>query len=272
MPGKRGRPELEGEPGLSPYGLLLVQRGLALTYTGHPADGARSIERAIELGRRRGERELVAFASLCRVVPCGVMEEPEQAFAHAQRALEAAESSANTFLRALSRSAIGQAHIASGRWPEAIESLTDLVAAIRAGRAAPLVEMDSIALLAEAQLGTRDLAAARATAETALAIARQFHRPLAELRAQLVRARVLTASAEGDAIGSARAALDAATALVDRTGAVVFTPFLGVARAELAARMGDDRTRDRELREAERLFTAMGALARAAGVARCLRA
>src|SRR4029450_2587819 len=47
----RGLPELESEPGLSPYGLLLVQRGLALSHPGRPVDGARSIERAIALGR-----------------------------------------------------------------------------------------------------------------------------------------------------------------------------------------------------------------------------
>lgn len=267
----RGLSELEHEPGLSPYGLLLVQRGLALTYTGHPGDGARSIERAIELGRDRGERELVAFASLCRVVPCDVMGEPEDAFAHAQRAIAAAEGTANTFLRALSRSAIGLAHIGNGRWREAIDALAELVDTIRAGRSAPLVELDAVALLAEAERGAGELAASRATADAALDIARRFQRPLAELRAQLARARVLTASAEADAPAAARDALAEATALVERTGAVAFAPFLAAARAALAARMGDDRAHAQGLRETERLFRALGAPARAAAVARQLR-
>ncbi len=229
----RGRPELETEPGLSPYGLLLVQRGRALTYLGRPAEGARAMDRAIELARARQERELMAFAQLCRVVPCDVMGEPEQALAHAQRAVEAAESSANTYLRAMSLSALGQAHIAGGRWREAIEALADLAAAIRANRAAPLVETDTVALLAEAQLGAGEVAAARVTADAAIAIARSYHRPLSEIRGHLVKARALVASEDGD---GARAALETARALIDQTGAVVFAPFLDLAPERIAVR------------------------------------
>jgi adenylate cyclase len=265
----RGRPELETEPGLSPYGLLLVQRGRALTYVGRPAEGAQSIDRAIELARTRRERELMAFAQLCRVMPCGVIGDPEAELAHAQRALEAAESSANTYLRAMSLSALGQAHIAGGRWQDAMDTLSQLAAAIRASRAAPLVETDTVALLAEAQLGSGDVAAARASAEAAIAIAQRFRRPLSRIRGYLAQARVLVASDDRD---GARAALDAARALVDETGAIMFVPFLDGVSAELAARAGDDAARRRALRDAERAFTAMGAAARAADAARQLEA
>jgi adenylate cyclase len=265
----RRLPELESEPGLSPYGLLLVQRGRALTYVGRLAEGAQSIDRAIELARARRERELMAFAQLCRVMPCGVFGDPEAELAHAQRALEAAESSANTYLRAMSLSALGQAHVAGGRWQDAIDTLSELAAAIRANRAAPLVETDTVALLAEAQLGVGDVAAARASAEAAIAIAERFRRPLSRLRAYLAQARVLVASDDRD---GARAALDAARALVGETGAIMFVPFLDGVSAELAARAGDDDARRRALREAERAFTAMGAAARAADAARQLEA
>jgi class 3 adenylate cyclase/tetratricopeptide (TPR) repeat protein len=264
----RDRPELEHEPGLSPYGLLLVQRGRALTYLGRPGEGARAIDQAIGLARTRQERELTAFAQLCRVFPCDVMGEAEQELVYAQRAYEAAEASANTFLRALALSALGQAHITGGRWREALEALTDLGAAIRAGRAAPLVESDTVSLLAEAQLGAGDVAAARETADAAVEVARHYRRPVSELRAHVARARVLVGGRDGDTTEPARAALEAARALVARTGATMFTPFLAVVEADLAERLGDADARRRAVGEAERGFTAIGAPARAAAVAR----
>ena len=260
----RDRPELEVEPGLSPYGLLLVQRGRALTYLGRPAEGARAIDRAIELARTRRERELMAFAQLCRTLPCRVLDQPEEELEHARRALEAAESSANSFLRALSLTALGQAHIAGARWQDALEALSELAASIRAGRAAPLVELDTLALLSEAQLGAGDAAAARASADVAVELARRFRRPISEIGAHLARARALAASGDG----GAGEALEAAHALVDRTGAAMFAPFLALARAELAARLGDDAAQAQALRDAEQGFVSIGATARAEAVAR----
>jgi tetratricopeptide (TPR) repeat protein len=258
-----GRPELEGETGLSPYGLLLVQRGNMLTYLARPAEGAAAIDRAIELARARREAELLAFAHVCRVVPCDVLGEHEQAFAHARRAVEVAESCGNTFLNALAMSALGHAQVANGRWREAAEALTGVVEPVRGGRAAPLVESDSMALLAEAQLGAGDAAGALATADAARDVARAYHRPLAEARADLARARALLALRDGDAAALVHAVLDEASGLVDATGAAVLTPFIHAERARIASRTGDRAASERELRESERLFTAMGATRRA---------
>ncbi|HEY2387710.1 MAG TPA: adenylate/guanylate cyclase domain-containing protein [Candidatus Binatia bacterium] len=264
----RALPELESEPGLSPYGLLLVQRGRALTYSGQPAEGARTMDRAIELARARQERELIAFAHLCRVMPSDVMGETEEQLAHARRAFEAAEAAASTFLHALALSALGQAHIAGGRWGEALEALGELGAGIRAGRVAPLIESETVALLAEAQLGAGDVASARATADAAVEIARRYRRRLSEIRGHLARARALAAGDGGATADEARAAIAAGRALVERTGAVMFEPFLALAEAELAERLGDATARRRALDQAERGFAAMGATARAAAVVR----
>jgi hypothetical protein len=48
----------------------------------------------------------------------------------------------------------------------------------------------------------------------------------------------------------------------------VYTPFVCVERARLAALVGDAAARERELHEAQRLFTEIGAPARAAQVAK----
>jgi len=63
-------------------------------------------------------------------------------------------------------------------------------------------------------------------------------------------------------------ALAEAARLSRETGFKEADPFLCVARAELAALSGDQITRERELREAHRLFTEIGAPIRAAEVAK----
>jgi hypothetical protein len=54
------------------------------------------------------------------------------------------------------------------------------------------------------------------------------------------------------------------------SGAKSYEPFLHVERAELARLQGDDTVRERELREAYRLFLEIGAPIRAEEVARQL--
>jgi hypothetical protein len=89
-----------------------------------------------------------------------------------------------------------------------------------------------------------------------------------ECVASLALARVLV-QAEGT---RARAEIEAAVvrglALVEETGAALYKPRFHVERAELARLLGDEPMYRRELREAHRLFTEMGATMRAEEVAR----
>ena len=55
---------------------------------------------------------------------------------------------------------------------------------------------------------------------------------------------------------------------LEMSGAKSYEPFLHVERAELARLIGDETTRQRELRKAHRLFTEIGAPIRAAEVAK----
>jgi hypothetical protein len=56
--------------------------------------------------------------------------------------------------------------------------------------------------------------------------------------------------------------------MAQATGARAFVPFIHVERAALAHLLGDEAVRERELHEAHRLFTEMGAPVRAEQVAR----
>jgi hypothetical protein len=63
-------------------------------------------------------------------------------------------------------------------------------------------------------------------------------------------------------------ALAEADAWLEMSGAKSYEPFLHVERAELARLYADEATRQRELREAHRLFLEIGAPIRAAEVAK----
>ena len=88
---------------------------------------------------------------------------------------------------------------------------------------------------------------------------------------RLAHARVLLATDGAGARAAIAESLDAAEALVDASGAEAWRPFVRVERARLARLVGDEATCRRELGEAHRLFTEMGATARAEEVARELK-
>src|SRR5262249_56332097 len=107
-------------------------------------------------------------------------------------------------------------------------------------------------------------------AEEAVARARERGTRPFEIRALLARAHVLTATEAAPARSRVEADLRDADAVIEATEARIFTPQVHVERAALARVLGDEPTRQRELREAHRLFTEMGATARAEQGARQL--
>ena len=87
-----------------------------------------------------------------------------------------------------------------------------------------------------------------------------------EIEAHIVLGRVLIQA--GARREEVEEPLDVALRLVEETGARGHLPIIHLERAALARVLGDDTSRQRELREAHRLFTEMGATTRAEQVAR----
>jgi hypothetical protein len=105
-------------------------------------------------------------------------------------------------------------------------------------------------------------------AEEAIAVNQRRGTGFYELRAQLTRMR---ARREIDGIEATReieAVLERVLARVREAGARGFEPQVYLERAELARLTGDAVGRQRELREAHRLFSEMGATSRATEIAR----
>jgi hypothetical protein len=100
------------------------------------------------------------------------------------------------------------------------------------------------------------------------ALARNQGTPVYLCAANLVRARALVARDGTRAADEVEAILAEAEQLVAETGAMIYLPEVHLVRGELACLVRDEVGRQRELREAHRLFTEMGATGHAERVAR----
>jgi hypothetical protein len=119
-----------------------------------------------------------------------------------------------------------------------------------------------------AHLGLGDRANALAIAEEAIAVRRRRGARLRESSALLIRIRALRELQGVEATRDIEAALAEADTWLKMSGAKSYEPFLCIERAELARLIGDEAARERELREAHRLFTEIGAPIRSEQVAR----
>jgi hypothetical protein len=104
--------------------------------------------------------------------------------------------------------------------------------------------------------------------EEAIGFTRRLGARLWEFSTLLTRSRALRETHGVDATRKIEAALAEAVAWIEMSGAKSYEPFRCGERAELARLNGDEPGRERELREAHRLFTEIGAPIRAEQVAK----
>jgi hypothetical protein len=162
---------------------------------------------------------------------------------------------------------LGLANALNGAWHDALEVLGT---ALTIGRERRLSRFEGglLAAMAAAHLGLGDRAKAVAIAEESIAVSRRHGSRLWEFSALLTRIRALRELQGVQSTREIEAALAEANAWLEMSGAKSYEPFLHVERAELARLRGDEAACKRELREAHRLFTAIGAPIRAEQVAR----
>ena len=122
--------------------------------------------------------------------------------------------------------------------------------------------------MAAAHLGLGDRARALTLAEEGIALCRRRGARLWEFSALLTRIRALREIQGAEATRQIEAALAEADTWIEMSGAKSYAPFLHVECAELARLTGDEASRERELHVAQRLFTEMGATARAERLAK----
>ncbi len=245
--------------GLSPYIYLLSFKGLALADLGRLGEAARDLDRSLELAPQRGEAVSLGLAHVAYPFLARYTGDAQGALAHARHGLEIADRIGNIPMRVVALWGLGAGHLLKEEWSGAAAALEEALTVARDRRTGLQFEALILACLAEAYLGCGDAAGARATAEDAVAVGRRRGTKGFEREAHLALARVLLRTEGARSRKAIEAALGRALALVEESGARGLEPFIRVELAELARLTGDEAARRRELREAQRLFTEMGA-------------
>jgi len=253
--------------GRSAYISLLWQKGGVLGAMGRLAEATRDLDRALELAGERGELDSAGFAHNIYSQTSNYAGDAAAALRHARQALETADKMGSAAATVLALAALGAAHLLKEEWSEAAAALEQALATARERRAGLLLEPSILAYLAEAYAGQRRPRRALAAAKETLAVAQRQGSRRFEVPAHLALARVLLRGRGAKAKGEIEAALARALALVEETGTRLYEPFIRVELAELARLTGDEEAARRELREAHRLFTEMGAAGHAARLA-----
>jgi adenylate cyclase len=253
--------------GFSPSLGLSTFRGIALIMMGRPREGGAELDRAIELARASQQLHPLWVSHGFHVSRCGVTGEAATALAHGREAVDCAERTGNQTARMFAYFNLGFANVLNGAWRDALEVLGTALTIARERRLG-VNEGYALGAMAAAHLGLGDPAKALAVAEEAIAVNRRRGTQLWGFLALLTRIRALRETRGVEVTREIEAALAEADAWLEMSGAKSYEPFLRLERAELARLMGDEASRQRELREAHRLFTEMGAPIRAAEVAK----
>ena len=233
-------------------------KGMVLVIMGELDEARRLIERSRMIAREQGDIEVVGFTHMDATYLSSAVGDPEAAIADARRAVEIAEGIGGLYFRSYAWFFLGLAEGMAGAWQHAIDALERSGELAKAAHLA-IDEDTRLALLAEAYLGRGDRERARAMIEQSLAIARAHQNVGGEALGNLALARVLLASADPAEREEAEVALARTLELARASGARTLEPLACVELAELAGRAGDADRRERNLREAHRLFTQIGA-------------
>jgi tetratricopeptide (TPR) repeat protein len=254
--------------GVPPVAMTIVNLGCVLIHRGRLEEAEAYIQRG--LGLSFDARYLLGIVvARSHLVDLALLRGDERGVLETARlVLQEADSAAMAPLYVITALvAVARAHLVRREFPEAITAFQRAIQLAREQDADLDVETSYLADLAKARLGGGDANGALQTAEETLTLARSRGTLLAELDAEIVRARALLAIGECAAVERAEESLGVAKALIEKTGAESRSPLIHVARAELARALDDREARASELRAAHRLFLEIGAPIRAEQVA-----
>lgn len=246
----RHSPAAEWVSGFNPYAPLSLWRASALCWHGRLSEGFEEFSRCRRIGEEDATPEIVCFTYFWGCEAYANAGDAEQALTAATQHAEMASGLGEVpYMFARTQLAFGFAHLLAGRTTEAIDCAR---AALEVHtRVEQTLAGMSATLLAEALLAAGDLSAAEAAATEAIARCRRTQRGNYEAIAHGVLARALLHRDGVAARTAVESELDHAAQLIERTGASSLAPFLLEWRAELAASLGDEITREQLLQQAE---------------------
>ncbi len=233
-------------------------RTLPQTYQGDLAGAVEQL--AVIEPRVRAADDIPSLATLVgfMVTLSWFRGDAEAAMRYAQEQVGIAARLGTPTLVASSNDSLGVAYLMNGQPHEAVAAAERALSTARESGTILQSEAVFIANLAAAYLGAGECEQAIARAREAVAVAQRRKTLLFECRALLVLARALLAG-EAPRLAEAAQTLAAALAIVERSGAYGYEPFLRVELAHLARLQGDAAGGERELADAARLFRKFGA-------------
>jgi class 3 adenylate cyclase/tetratricopeptide (TPR) repeat protein len=238
---------------------IVNERARLLSWSGALDEARLDLERLDEQVQLAREIPLKMQILQNRAETAELRGDANGALEQARRMAEQSEWFAGTMWAPHAHAYLGRAHLLAGRIGEALEAFVQWEAAtgdIGVGRSNFVLMHQPC--MAQAHRRAGDLPRAHAIARQCAEETRAGKVGIHLAQADLELARVLL-ELEGPNSEGFQRALAEAERLLDESGAHAFQPFLREVQAHRAALMHDPDTQQRELREARRLFTAMGA-------------
>jgi adenylate cyclase len=235
------------------------QQAVNLAHVGRWPEAVAWFQREIRRAREDQKLELLSWACMEYGSWCSVLGDAQVAFDHMRQGAEIAEKLGDPAMRAYAYEVLGCAYRRAGSHPEAVSALERARAIVQESHTGLEYEPRIVSALAEAYADSGDPSRALRAAEEAVTLVRQRGVRSHEPGVQLVLGHVLLRARGLESRDAIEAALGDALRSSREVGMKMLEPFIYLERAELA-RLGDDETtRERELREAHRLFTEIGA-------------
>jgi adenylate cyclase len=242
-----------------PLAFCVIFKGGLVATMGKLDEARALIEQGMDMARGQADFEVVGWGHMWGTWLAFATGDPEAAHAHAQQSLEIAERIGDAFSRAYAWYWLGLAETMRGRYAQGRDAVERSRTMAGESRTAVEGESTRLGVLADAYRGLGDPERAQQLAREGIDRARAAGAVFGEIVAIRQLARAILASPGEPRYEEVAQALERGLELVRESEALAFEPLLRVELAELARRRGDEETRERELREAQRLFTEMGA-------------
>jgi tetratricopeptide (TPR) repeat protein len=242
-----------------PYAYCLMFKGGYVLYLGELEHGRDLIERGMKIARQEGDIESTGWGYMLLTSHSFLAGEPDTALGYAQQSLEIAERIGDSFSRAMAWHFLGLAEQTRGEWRGAIEAVERSAAISRERRTSVEVDAWRLVVLGESHLGLREPKRGRALIEEGLKLARARGQRPYEARATIALARNLLNAGSQSAQVEIEQLLARTLEIGRETEAKTLVPIVHAELAELARKTGDEDRRQRELREAHRLYIEIGA-------------
>jgi class 3 adenylate cyclase/tetratricopeptide (TPR) repeat protein len=225
-------------------------RSSVLARMGRLREASADVEQALTLGRPRSEPETICWSLAMLPLLAWLTGDDPSCSAPATEAVRVAEETENPASLVMAFQGLALSHLVAGHPGEAVAACEQALAVARGKRSGLFEEASVLAHLALARIAAGDADGAMTAADEAVAVARRQGARVHECLALLARARVGRLGCR--AVDQVTADLGTGLAIIGQVGALTYEPFL---REEL----GRLRTDGRQLREAARLYEAIGA-------------